>query len=253
MDHQEFIRIVPEAKTAVMFIHGIVGTPNHFRDLLPLVELVPEDWSIYNVLLPGHGNSVEDFGKSSMKAWKEHAWRVFEQLSESHERVILAGHSMGTLFSIQMALERPEKVAELFLIAVPLRIGLKAFGVLNLLRLAFDRLDEADPVQNATRRVSSVTTTWMVWKYIPWLPRMWELVQEMHRTAKVIGGLLVPCVAFQSERDELVSNRSRKILEKCDRVEVHNLLHSTHFYYAPEEIATVRQRFLEMIKTAGST
>ena len=252
MEHQEYVRIVPGANTAVLFMHGIVGTPNHFRDLLPLVGLVPNDWSVYNVLLPGHGGAVEDFGRSSMNAWKDHVWRIFRQLTDSHDRIILVGHSMGTLFSIQMALEMPERIAGLFLIAVPLRVGIKLFGVVNMLRLTFGMIREEDPVQAATQQVCGVTTTWMVWKYIPWLPRMWELIREMHGTAKVLDELAVPCIAFQSERDELVSNRSRKILQKTGRVEVHNLLHSTHFYYAPEDIVTVQERFNSIIKTAGS-
>lgn len=178
-----------------------------------------------------------------MQAWKDHVWYVFHQLADTHERVMLVGHSMGTLFSVQMALERPEKVASLFLIAVPLRVGVKAFGVVNLLRLTFGTLRDNRPIEAATRQVCGVTPTWMVWKYIPWLPRMCELLGEMHGTAKLLDGLNVPCVAFQSERDELVSNRSRKLLEKCGRMEVHNLLKSTHFYYHPDDIQTVRQVF----------
>ena len=252
MLHQEYVRIVPGAKTAVLFIHGIVGTPNHFRDLLPLVDLVPADWSVYNVLLPGHGSTVKDFGRSSMKEWKEYAWNVFRQLADTHDRVILVGHSMGTLFSIQMALECPEKVRQLFLIAVPFRVGVKLFGVVNMLRMNFGLLDCRDPVQAATRTVCGTQTTWKVWQYIPWIPRMAELIGQMNSTAKLVGDLRVPCVAYQSQRDELVSNRSRKILEKSGRVEVHNLLGSTHFYYSSEDIETVRNRFEEVIKTAGS-
>lgn len=252
MLHEEFVRIVPGSKIAVLFIHGIVGTPNHFRDLLPLVDLVPEDWSVYNVLLPGHGAAVRDFGKSSMKEWKGYAWKVFRQLCDTHERVILVGHSMGTLFSIQMALERPEKVCGLFLIAVPLRVGVKLFGVVNMLRMTFGLLNQNDPVQAATKTVCGTETTWKVWQYIPWIPRMAELIGQMHSTAKLVGDIGAPCVAYQSQRDELVSNRSRKILEKSGRVEVHNLLGSTHFYYSPEDISIVRKRFDEIIKTAGS-
>jgi carboxylesterase len=248
MGHQEYVHIVPGAKNAVLFIHGIVGTPNHFRDLLPLLDLVPEDWSVYNVLLPGHGGTVESFGKSSMKAWKNHVWSIFHQLADRHEKVVLVGHSMGTLFSIQMALERPEKVACLFLIAVPLRVGMKPFGVRNMLRLTFGLLNETDPIQAATGAVCGTEPTRMFWKYIPWLPRLVELVHEMHSTAKLVANLRTPCVAYQSHRDELVSDRSRKILENCGRVEVHHLLRSTHFYYHPEDIQTVGQRFVELLK-----
>lgn len=252
MAHEETVRLIPNAKTAVLFMHGIVGTPEHFRKLLPLEDLVPEEWSVYNVLLPGHGSSVRDFGRSSMKQWKQYAWSIFRKLADTHEQVMLVGHSMGTLFSIQMALECPEKVCGLYLIAVPFRVGLKLFGMINLMRLTFGKLDSHDPLQAATRTVCGTEPTWMLWKYIPWLPRMCELIGQMHGTAKLVGNLSVPCVAYQSQRDELVSNRSGKILEKCGRVEVHNLFGSTHFYYSPEDIDTVQRRLAEFIKTAGS-
>ena len=54
MKHEEMIRIVPGASTAVLFLHGIVGTPNHFVGGVPITEWVPEDWSLHNLLLPGH-------------------------------------------------------------------------------------------------------------------------------------------------------------------------------------------------------
>ena len=54
MNHQEYIREIPGAKTAVLMLHGIAGTPDHFEMLLPLV---PADWSIYNILLDGKNRS----------------------------------------------------------------------------------------------------------------------------------------------------------------------------------------------------
>ena len=52
MNSQAYIREIPGAKTAVLMIHGIVGTPEHFAMLYPYV---PEDWSIYSIRLAGHG------------------------------------------------------------------------------------------------------------------------------------------------------------------------------------------------------
>ena len=67
MPHSPTFRSIPGSDTAILFIHGIVGTPDHFLDLLPLV---PSDWSYANILLPGHGGSVGDFSRSSMALWR---------------------------------------------------------------------------------------------------------------------------------------------------------------------------------------
>ena len=248
MVHEEYVRIIPGADTAVLFIHGIVGTPNHFRDLIPLVERVPEDYSVYNVLLDGHGKTVDDFARTSMKKWREQVWGVFKTLAKTHEHVILVGHSMGTLFSIQLAREYPEKVPFLFLLAVPLRPALRIRGVARVLRMVFGLTREDDPIAVATRDVCGVTTTRMLWKYLPWIPRFLELFREIYRAEKVMGALSVPCIAYQSQIDELVSNRSRRLLEKSGVMTVHNLENSTHFYYHPDDQRIILSDFERQIK-----
>lgn len=243
MEHKEYVRIVPEAKTAVLFMHGIVGTPNHFCDLIPLVQLVPENWSVYNVLLDGHGGSIDDFAKTSMKKWKNQVFSVFESLCQAHDRVIIVGHSMGTLFAMQMALAKPQKVPFLFLIAAPMRPWVRLVGIKNLLKLAFGKLREDIPLENATRQVAGVNATAELWKYVKWLPRFLELFWEIHYTEGKMSGLTVPCVAWQSRKDELVSNFSTGVIERCGRIVLHELPDSTHFYYAPEDTLRVQADF----------
>lgn len=247
MEHIETRRILPGAKRAVLFLHGIVGTPNHFRTVLPLEELVPEDWSVINVRYPGHGTDVPSFGRSSMEQWRGHAKAAFAELAENHEQIVIVGHSMGTLFAMQMALERPEKVASLFLIAAPMRPWVRLFGAVNCVRLAFGWIREDKPMEVATRNVCGVTTTPLVWKYIPWLPRFFELFGEIARTEKVMGDLRVPCIAWQSRRDELVSNFSAGVLRKKGVMEVRELQESTHFYYSPADAAAVREDLKQRI------
>lgn len=245
---QESKRMVPGAKTAVLFIHGICGTPNHFRSVLPLENLVPPAYSVRNLVLDGHGGGVREFGRSSMAQWKRTAWKAFEDLAESHEKVILVGHSMGTLFSIQLAVRHPEKVSFLFLLGVPLRVRLRLFGIGNFVRFAFGGLDEKDPVQKALKMASGITPTKKLWQYLPWIPRMLELFGQMRHTAKLLPDLTVPAIAFQSRRDEVVSGRSGRILEECGKLRVVNLPKSTHFYYPPEEAQQVQAHFLALME-----
>ena len=48
-------RLLPGAACAVLFVHGILGSPAQFAPFLPLV---PQDWSFCNLLLQGHGGGA---------------------------------------------------------------------------------------------------------------------------------------------------------------------------------------------------
>ena len=244
MAHAEFKRIVPDADTAVLFIHGIVGTPDHFRVLIPMEQLVPPEWSVYNVLLPGHGGTVEDFAGSTMDAWRDYAKSAFAELARQHKRIILVAHSMGTLFALQLALEFPRQIPFLFLLGVPLRPGVRLGMMRDCLGMVFGMLKP----DHVLWRAAGVTTTRRIWKYVKWIPRFLELFREIRQTERIMGGLTVPCVTYQSQRDELVTNFTRKVLERSGVMEVHNLLHSTHFFYAPEDMRTVLDDFAKKVK-----
>lgn len=243
MQHEEYKHIVPGAKTAVLFLHGICGSPNHFRRLLPLESSVPASWSVYNIVLDGHCKNVEDFGRSSMKKWKAQVQSVFDALCRTHEKVVLVGHSMGTLFSVNLALRRPEKVAFLFLLAVPVRVFVQPRAVGYLMRIAFDRIDEDNPVLVSMRAACGIRQTKKLWKYIPWAMRMVELLRLCSQTGKAVPDLRVPCIAWQSEKDEMVSSRADKLLRQSGRVEVHDLPHSTHFFYTPKDTKVIMESF----------
>lgn len=251
MKHREYVRIVPGARTAVLLIHGIVGTPDHFRELLPLERVVPEDWSVYNLLLPGHGGSTKDFGNASMERWKRKVWRVFEALSVSHERIVVVGHSMGALFAIQLGLEFPHKIAFLYLIAAPMRPYLGVWAAINSIRLVAGAIRPDHPREAAIAAACGAEPTVRLWEYIPWIPRFAELFREVGQTRRRLGRLTVPCECWQSGRDELVMVSACRVLDRSGRVAVHLLPDSSHFYYTPEEKQIVIRAFRE--KCAGLT
>ncbi len=238
MNHRESIRTVPGGDTALLCMHGILGSPDHFDMFMPLV---PETWSIYNVLLDGHGGSVKDFGNASMAKWKAQVHRTFDELCREYDRVVIAAHSMGTLFAMELAEQRPEKVTFLFLLNVPLYVWLRPWGLLYDFRLVLGRVNENDPWQVAARDAASVRLTNRLWEYLCWTPRFVELLGLIRQSRMLPQQVTVPCFAFQSSQDELVSNRSAKLLKTCDGVETVILPGSGHYYYAPED----RKRILD--------
>lgn len=248
MEHMETRRLIPGSRIAVLFLHGIAGTPNHFRTRISLETLVPDIWSVINVRYPGHGGNVPDFGRSTIGQWRGHARDAFLELAESHEKVLIVGHSMGTLFAMELALEFPEKTAGLFLLNVPLRPWVRPSMAVRCVKLAFGGLNPDRPLEKALEEACGVTPTALVWQYLSWIPRVFELFREIVAVERSMGALNVPCVAWQSGKDELVSNLTAPVLRRSGVMEVRELKSSTHFYYAPVDAGEICGEFVQWLK-----
>lgn len=245
MEAKEYVRIAEDSDTAVLMVHGIVGTPAHFKDFL---HLIPGDWSICNLLLDGHGKGVREFGSSSMAKWKEQVAARLEELLASHRRMLIVAHSMGTLFAIQAAITHPDRIAGLFLLNVPMRVHLPAATILAALKNAFGVTKEGDRAAWAMKNGCGVQLTPYLWKYIPWIPRFLELLREIRDTRALLPHLSVPVRAFHSKKDELVSNRAPKDLQGHPCVSMSFLPRSGHFEYEEQDLRLLQAELKKQIE-----
>ncbi len=239
---KEYKRIVEGADTAVLFIHGIMGTTEHFKDLLPLV---PKSFSVHNIVLDGHGKGVKDFSHTSMRKWETQTEEAFNSLAQSHKNIILVGHSMGTLLSIEIATKYPDKVKSLFLLNVPLTPRPTFEATSHSYRVLFEKVREEKPDEVAARDAYGIEIDRRLWLYIGWVPRFLELFKKAHNTKKELSQIKAPCMAFQSRHDELVSSRSEKILKNHSNIETFTLSDSTHYLYAKEDKKLFKNAFIK--------
>ncbi len=243
MKHQQYIRSVEGASTAILLIHGIAGTPAQFEDLIPLI---PEDWTIYNMLLDGHGKTPKDFACSSMKKWEEQVSAAVEQLLSTHQHLLLVGHSMGTLHALQQVLDRPGKIDGLFLEAVPLycRATIPMMWHCSLTALG---IAPAGSRQEELSRYTSIDLQPLRLSYLLWFARFIELFGKSHRIRSRLLEVQVPCRCIQSRHDELVSRKSWKLLLKHPDFQVTELTQSGHFQYSSADLEFLKAQFREFI------
>lgn len=237
--HRPQKREVPNSKTAVLMLHGILGSPDHFSDMIPLV---PAQWSVYSILLDGHGKTVDDFAASSMKQWKEQVEAIVSDLCVRYENIIIAGHSMGTLFAIDWAVKVP-KIRGLFLLAVPLKAHVRLTAVSNAVKVALGWGKPDDPVTVAACTAYSIAPDRRVWKYFKWIPNYLALLLEMKRTRKKIRRLDIPVRVFQSGKDELVAKSSARYFAGMDTVSCTFLERSGHFCYDKQDYTYLLREF----------
>lgn len=238
MAHKEYIREIPGSDTVVLCIHGILGTPNLFH---PLLTQIPEEWSVFNILLDGHGKKVQDFAHSSMAKWKGQVQRTLTYLSVRYSKIIIMAHSMGTLFALQATAKKNKKIKALFLIDTPMVPFLRPICVGTSLKIIWDCVPADDPLGLAQKDALSIQPDKRLWLYLAWIPRYIELFKEVAATRKCISDIKVPCRVFLSQRDELVSLRSYKYLKGNPYIKVSMLEGATHFYFAEEHNARMQR------------
>ena len=244
--HEEYFREVADATTAVVFIHGILSTPLFFEKL---VERVPESYSVYNLLLDGHGGAVKDFSETSMKIWKHQVRYLVKYLEKRYESIIIVGHSMGTLFSIQNAVARPEKIKALFLLCSPLKVRVHPRSAKYSLRIIFERPSNENPVEDSARRWYSITPDKKLWRYIPWVPKFACLLSEIRKTRRVVASVRARTLVFHADNDSLVSKKAVKYFSGHENVTVTHLKSSYHQYFAEEDYSMILASFTSLMES----
>ena len=241
--HKEYKRISEHADKAILFIHGIVGTPNHFGEF---VKLVPDDLSVYNILLDGHGKGVADFSKTSMEKWKRQVADAVEELAKDHNEIYVVGHSLGCLLAIEQSVVHAN-ITKMFLLAVPLRLFLKPKMFLNSLKVFFGKIDPKNDELMSAKACYGIGEDKNPFRYLGWVPRFLELFCQIRNTRKIINRINIPCVAFQSAKDEMVSNKSQKILAENPGIVTVELRNSGHYYYDQRDASLLKNAFAEFI------
>ncbi len=243
MEHREYKKIRETAEAAVLCIHGIVGTPNHFRMFLPLI---PEEVSIWNLLLDGHGKGVRDFARTSMKVWETQVQEAVDELAKTHKRIYIVAHSMGTLLAIEQAV-RCQKIAGLFLLAVPIKLFLKPAMLRAPLKILSGKIDPDDQMTIAAQNCCGVEIEKNIFLYFGWIPRFLELFGKIRATRKLFPLVKTPCNVYQSAKDEVVSGRAGKYLKRYPQLKVAELTQSGHYYYEEADKAFLLNEFEKFI------
>jgi carboxylesterase len=117
---------------ALLCLHGLTSSP---YEMLPLARAASErGWAASAPRLVGHGTTPEALAHTCWADWLGAARRAFDLLAARHERVFVAGLSMGALLALSLAHERGARVGGLVLMATPLELDFQTQCVLRLAR-----------------------------------------------------------------------------------------------------------------------
>ena len=241
--HSEYRRIVPGAQKAVLFVHGINATPRFFDEY---AAALPADVSVHNLLLPGHGGTVREFGKHSAKEWERHVSFALDALRDTHQQVYIVAHSLGTLLAIREAVRDERRIAGMLLLCVPLRIWSRPTAWWGKLAKGLG----GKATQEELRTCYGTEVDWRIWRYIGWVPRYMELFRLSKEARQAVHRVKVPVRVFMAGRDEQVSLCSEKCMAGNPAIMIHRMEKSSHHIFTPEDKDAIRAALLGMCALA---
>ena len=237
--HSEYRRIVPGAQKAVLFVHGINATPRFFDEY---AAALPADVSVHNLLLPGHGGTVREFGKHSAKEWERHVSFALDALRDTHQQVYIVAHSLGTLLAIRETVRDERRIAGMLLLCVPLRIWSRPTAWWGKLAKGLG----GKAAQEELRTCYGTEVDWRIWRYIGWIPRYLELFRLSKEARQVVQRVNVPVRVFMAGKDEQVSRRSEKCMAGNPAITISRMEKSSHHIFTQEDKAAIRAALLDM-------
>lgn len=91
----------PRARTGVLLIHGLTGTPKEMRVLG--VGLARAGFTVYALQLAGHCGSAEDLLASRWQDWVASVQAAAVRLRSRTDRLVAVGLSMGAVLALDLA------------------------------------------------------------------------------------------------------------------------------------------------------
>jgi carboxylesterase len=104
-----------------LLVHGFTATPWEMRYLGE--HLHRAGYTVHGVRLAGHATSPADLERSTWREWYASARQGLLVLQAGAPRSVVVGQSMGALLAVRLAVEHPEAVAGVALLAPALQLS----------------------------------------------------------------------------------------------------------------------------------
>lgn len=189
----------------VLIVHGFTGSLDTVKAVVPVAEKLGLPWRM--PVLRGHGTVYQDLEPVRYLDWYEDGLAALKELQQEVERVVIVGLSMGGLVALRLAMEHPERLAGLVLLAPALRFADPLVGLTPLIKLFFRYWD--NPGSFADRELAKACTNY------PKFPTaaFGQLLDFGHEVERRLGEVKLPVTTLYSRQDKTIHPIAMKLLE----------------------------------------
>jgi carboxylesterase len=112
---------VGSGDTALLLIHGINSSPACFHRMAPV--LADAGFTCRVMRLPGFAEPIDRYAAATREDWLAAVRREVESLRRDHDHVALIGHSLGGAVALATALDAPQSIDALILLAPAIEVS----------------------------------------------------------------------------------------------------------------------------------
>ena len=199
-----------ENSVGVVLAHGFLASPAELRNLGE--RMCGAGYPAVGVRLEGHGTSPWDLRDRSREDWLESVRRGYRILAPFVDRICLVGFSTGGSLVLQLAAERPEKLAGVAAISAPVKFRNRNLAFVPLLHGAntiarwVPTLEGVIPFQTNDSEHPDIN----YWN-IP-IRGLYELRLTVEGLKQALPLVSVPALIMQGTKDHVVDPDSAKII-----------------------------------------
>ena len=119
-------------RVGVLLSHGFTGSP---ASMVPWAHYLHEQgYGVSVPRLPGHGTRWQDMQRTTWADWYDEVTRAFEKLRADHDKVVVAGLSMGGALALRLAADRGREVEGLVLVNPAVNIDRRDIKLVPVLK-----------------------------------------------------------------------------------------------------------------------
>ncbi len=212
------------ARIGVLLVHGFTGSPFSMR---PFGEhLANEGFGVAVVRLPGHGTRWQELNATPWQDWYGVASAELARLRQDHDRMFVAGLSMGGCLTLRLAEEHGEDITGIVLVNPSVLTEDRRLAALPVMQRFVPSL------AGVGNDIKKPGTTEHAYSRMP-LKGLYQLTRLWKITRADLAKVTQPVLLFHSAVDHVVEpSNSREILAGISSRDVTEVLLEDSFHVA---------------------